>query len=94
MLWGVLRPGLAWAMRGVGGVQGKGGAAVVARGLLQHEAKLTVLNFGVKKAAGYEEALPSKTELLLVTGLRCGCSGDCSGLWPAPQVFSNLSTHK
>ncbi len=59
----------------VGDVQGRGGGAVVARGLLQHEAKLTVLNFGVKKAAGYEEALPSKTELLLVTGLRCGSLG-------------------
>lgn len=43
---------------------------VVATGLLQHEAKLTVLNFGVKKASSYNETLPSKTQLLLVTGVR------------------------
>lgn len=48
----------------------QGGAPVVATGLLQHEAKLTVLNFAVKKVAGYQESLPSKTELLLVSGVR------------------------
>lgn len=44
--------------------------SVVATGLLQHEAKLTVLNFGVKKASSYNETLPSKAQLLLVTGVR------------------------
>ena len=44
---------------------------IMATGLLQHEAKLTVLNFGVKKVAGYAQPLPSKAELLLVTGVRC-----------------------
>lgn len=43
---------------------------LVATGLLQHEAKLTVLNFGIKKAAAYARPLPSKAELLLVTGVR------------------------
>ena len=46
---------------------------IMATGLLQHEAKLTVLNFGVKKVAGYAQPLPSKAELLLVTGVRCRC---------------------
>ena len=40
-------------------------------GLLQHEAKLSVLNFGVRKAAALEEPLPNKAPLLLVTGVRC-----------------------
>ena len=40
-------------------------------GLLQHEAKLSVLNFGVRKAAAFEEPLPNKAPLLLVTGIRC-----------------------
>jgi hypothetical protein len=40
-------------------------------GLLQHETKLSVVNFSVRKAAALEEPLPNKTELLLVTGLRC-----------------------
>ena len=40
-------------------------------GLLQHETKLSVVNFSVKKAAALEDPLPNKTELLLVTGLRC-----------------------
>lgn len=39
-------------------------------GLLQHESKLSVLNFGVKKAATFGETLPNKADLLLVTGLR------------------------
>ena len=39
-------------------------------GLLQHEAKLSVLNFGVRKAAALEEPLPNKAPLLLVTGIR------------------------
>ncbi|CAL8469855.1 g9397 [Coccomyxa elongata] len=39
-------------------------------GLLQHETKLSVVNFSVRKAAALEEPLPNKSELLLVTGLR------------------------
>jgi pre-rRNA-processing protein TSR1 len=39
-------------------------------GLLQHETKLSVVNFSVRKAAGFEEVLPNKAPLLLVTGLR------------------------
>ena len=43
---------------------------VVAHGLLQHETKLSVLNFTVKKDSNFTETLPNKTELLFVTGLR------------------------
>jgi pre-rRNA-processing protein TSR1 len=43
---------------------------LVVFGLLQHEAKLSVLNFGLKKVAGYQETLRNKEELLLVTGVR------------------------
>jgi len=39
-------------------------------GLLQHEAKLSVLNFGLKKTATYEDPIANKQELLFVTGLR------------------------
>lgn len=39
-------------------------------GLLQHEAKLSVLNFGLKKAVSYEAPIANKQELLFVTGLR------------------------
>ncbi|EIE25675.1 DUF663-domain-containing protein [Coccomyxa subellipsoidea C-169] len=54
-------------------------AAAVARGelpplavfgLLQHETKLSVVHFSVRKAAALEDPLPNKTEMLLVTGLR------------------------
>lgn len=45
-------------------------APVVAHGLLQHETKLSVLNFAVKKDANFSETLQNKTELLFVTGLR------------------------
>jgi len=51
-----------------------GAAPLLATGLLQHEAKLTVLDFGVKKTATYTRPLPSKAELLLVNGVRY-CSG-------------------
>lgn len=44
--------------------------ALVAHGLLQHETKLSVLNFAVKKDANFSETLQNKTELLFVTGLR------------------------
>lgn len=43
---------------------------LVAHGLLQHETKLSVLNFTVKKDANFSETLQNKTELLFVTGLR------------------------
>ena len=40
-------------------------------GLLQHETKLSVVNFSVRKALAFEGALPNKAELLLMTGVRC-----------------------
>lgn len=43
---------------------------LVAHGLLQHETKLSVLNFAIKKDANFSETLKNKTELLFVTGLR------------------------
>lgn len=43
----------------------------MATGLLQHESRLSVLNFAVRKAAGFEAPLPNKAPLLFVTGLRC-----------------------
>ncbi|DBA66726.1 TPA: hypothetical protein ACH3X2_001875 [Trebouxia sp. C0005] len=45
-------------------------APLVAHGLLQHETKLSVLNFAVKKDSNFTETLPNKAELLFVTGLR------------------------
>jgi hypothetical protein len=44
---------------------------LMATGLLQHEAKLSVLNFSVKKAAAYEQPVANKDELLFVNGVRC-----------------------
>lgn len=43
----------------------------VAVGLLQHEAKLSVVHWGVSKAPAYEPPLANKEELLFVTGVRC-----------------------
>ena len=40
-------------------------------GLLQHETKLSVVNFSVRKALSFEGPLPNKAELLLMTGVRC-----------------------
>ena len=40
-------------------------------GLLQHETKLSVVNFSVRKALTFEGPLPNKAELLLMTGIRC-----------------------
>lgn len=54
----------------VQGGESGGSPPLLATGLLQHEAKLTVLNFGIKKAPLYTDTLPSKTQLLLVTGVR------------------------
>ena len=44
---------------------------MTAFGLLQHETRLSVLNFSVRKAAGSEEPLANKERLLFVTGYRC-----------------------
>jgi pre-rRNA-processing protein TSR1 len=53
---------------------GSGGCSaavpLVVFGLLQHEAKLSVLNFGLKKVQGYSESIRNKEELLFVTGVR------------------------
>lgn len=49
---------------------GGAGLPLVVFGLLQHEGKLSVLNFGLKKAAGYSESIRNKEELLFVTGVR------------------------
>jgi pre-rRNA-processing protein TSR1 len=48
------------------------GAACVlsAWGLLQHECKLSVVNFGIKKVSGFTDPVANKEELLFVTGLR------------------------
>jgi hypothetical protein len=60
------------------------GVPLVVYGLLQHEAKLSVLNFGLKKAAGYGESIRNKEQLLLVTGVRrCGGGAGCPLVWPA-----------
>ena len=40
-------------------------------GLLQHETKLSVLNFSLRKAHTFSIPLPNKAPLLLVTGVRC-----------------------
>ncbi len=62
------------------------GAAMplVATGLLQHEAKLSVLNFAVKKAAAYDGTVANKDELLFVSGVRCG-------LLPNPDLTATLA---
>lgn len=39
--------------------------------LLQHETKLSVVNFSVRKSLSFEGPLPNKAELLLMTGVRC-----------------------
>jgi pre-rRNA-processing protein TSR1 len=43
---------------------------MVVFGLLQHEGKLSVLNFGLKKVQGYSDSIRNKEELLFVTGVR------------------------
>jgi pre-rRNA-processing protein TSR1 len=61
------------AAAAAGGAVGAGCAGqlpLVVFGLLQHEGKLSVLNFGLKKAAGYSESIRNKEELLFVTGVR------------------------
>lgn len=46
---------------------------LVAIGLMQHECKMSIMNFGVKKAATYTEPIKNKEELLLVTGEAIPC---------------------
>jgi len=48
-------------------------------GLLQHEVKLSVLNFSVKKEAGIDEPIANKEELIFVTGVRT---------YPARPIYS------
>ena len=67
-----------WQSGWVLGVQGELPPMAVF-GLLQHETKLSVVSFSVRKAAALEEPLPNKTELLLVTGLRCCISNTSVG---------------
>ncbi len=68
------------------------GAAMplVATGLLQHEAKLSVLNFGIKKAAAYDGAVANKDELLFVSGVRCGAAKPYLQPSPWPNASCRL----
>lgn len=59
--------------------QQRGVAPVMAFGLLQHECKLSVQHYGVRKASSYEEPIANKEQLLLVNGLRA---------WHARPIFS------
>eukprot|EP00887_Chlorella_sp_A99_P006809 scaffold2.g6809.t1 len=59
---------------------GSAAPPVVAFGLLQHECKLSVVNFGVRKVAAVEEPVAAKEPLLLVSGLRS---------FPARPVYSS-----
>ena len=43
---------------------------VTATGLLQHETKLSVLHFGLRKSTTFTAPLPNKAPLLLVSGIR------------------------
>jgi pre-rRNA-processing protein TSR1 len=56
---------------------------LTAFGLMQHESKLSVVNFSMRKAAGYELPIKNKEELLFVTGLRG---------WVAQPVLSGDDT--
>lgn len=61
---------------------------LVASGLMQHECKLTVVHFLVKKAKGYEQPIANKEELVFCTGLRS---------FAAQPIFSqngNADKHK
>ena len=44
---------------------------LVATGLLQHETKLSIVNFALCKAASYTEPIANKQPLLFVAGFRC-----------------------
>ena len=62
------------------------GAAMplVATGLLQHEAKLSVLNFGIKKVAACGAPVANKDELLFVSGVRCALPAGRNSACAAP----------
>eukprot|EP00891_Asterochloris_glomerata_P005234 jgi/Astpho2/5234/e_gw1.00074.68.1_t len=46
------------------------GMPILLHGLLQHETKLSVLNFSIRKASSHTGSIPNKAELLFCTGLR------------------------
>ena len=49
-----------------------GGTSLVSMfGLMQHETKLSVVNFSIQKKGTYREPIANKEELLFVTGVRC-----------------------
>ncbi len=54
-------------------LQGKG-MPILLHGLLQHETKLSVLNFSIRKASSHTGSIPNKAELLFCTGLRCAAT--------------------
>ena len=68
-LFGTLSQVLSVLEMGRAGLQGKAFPMSVF-GLLQHETKLSVVNFTVRKAATFEDPVANKAELLLVTGIR------------------------
>ena len=51
-------------------LQGEG-MPLLLHGLLQHETKLSVLNFSIRKASSHTGSIPNKAELLFCSGLRC-----------------------
>eukprot|EP00873_Tetraselmis_striata_P008944 jgi/Tetstr1/429208/TSEL_019160.t1 len=61
---------------------------LVAVGLMQHECKLTVVHFLVKKAKGYTDPLANKEELIFCTGVRSFASQ------PIFSQNSNADKHK
>ena len=54
-------------------LQGEG-MPILLHGLLQHETKLSVLNFSMRKASSSVESIPNKAELLFCSGLRCAAT--------------------
>ena len=47
---------------------------ILLHGLLQHETKLSVLNFSIRKASSHTGSVPNKAELLFCSGLRCAAT--------------------
>ena len=79
----------AWVCaQGVSSVP-QGGAAMplVATGLLQHEAKLSVLNFAVKKLPAFDGPVANKDELLFVSGVRPRSIMSQKIEWPPCRVI-------
>ena len=58
-------------------------------GLLQHEMKLSVVNFSVRKASSFEDPVPNKAELLLLTGIRSARALLHSVTHDAPAALQN-----